>query len=62
MKASSTDRAKEIAKLKKLLSDLRPGLAVYAEHTNSPWWYKVVARVDAALGNPPAFPRSNRSA
>ena len=53
---------REIAKLKKLLTDLRPGLAVYAKQQNVEWWDKVVARVDAALGYPPAFPKSNRSA
>ena len=60
--ATSTDIAKENAKLKKLLSDLRPGLAVYASQQNVEWWLDVVARVDSALGYPPACLKSNRSA
>lgn len=54
--------SREVAKLKKLLTDARPGLAVYARQVNVPFWDEVVARVDVALGNPPAFRKDNRSA
>lgn len=52
----------KVASLKKLLKDIRPGLAVYARQTNDEWWRQKVAEVDRALGNPPEFPPSNRSA
>lgn len=52
----------KVASLKKLLKDIRPGLAVYAKQTNDEWWRKKVAEVDRALGNPPEFPPSTRSA
>lgn len=52
----------QIVALKKLLTDARPGLAVYARTVNDPFWDKVVVRVDEALGNPPAFRQDNRSA
>lgn len=61
-KEQSTPCGREVAKLKKLLADARPGLAVYARTVNVPFWDKLVADVDAALGNPPAFRKNNRSA
>ncbi len=45
----------KLTHLKRLLKDIRPGLAVYAKQTGDAWWKKKVAEVDRAVGNPPAF-------
>lgn len=52
----------QVTALKKLLRDARPGLAIYARQVNDPFWTTVLADVDSALGNAPAFRPNNRSA
>lgn len=50
------------AELEVMLHTARPALAVYAKRDGSEFWNQFVKDLDRALGNPPPFMRSNRSA